>query len=248
MLKTSNTILSTNIVVGGAEMNLGVTLARGGSKSIPKKNIVQLAGKPLLAYTIEAAKRSKMIDSYIVNTDCEEIAAVAESFGAFVQFGRPSELSLDTASSGATLKYAVERFEYETNLKVDLVVELMATNPLKTEVDIDSCVNLMSEKSADSVIAVGRLYDHHPSRIKYLSDDGVILDFYPEVPESRRQDLTPLAYIRAGSVYAMTRDQIATGLRYGGERSYGYVLPDDRFINIDEPRDLMLAAKILSET
>ena len=226
-------------------MNLGVTLARGGSKSIPKKNIAEVAGKPLLVYTIEAAKRSKYLDDYIVNTDCEEIAAVAEKYGAIVQFGRPDELSLDTASSGDTLKYVVERFEKETGTKVDLVTELMATNPLKTAEDIDACVSMLVEKSADSVIAMGRLYDHHPSRIKYLDEDGVISDFYPEVPESRRQDLSPLAYIRAGSVYAMTRDQITTSLRYGGKKSYGYILPDDRFLNIDEPRDLLLAAQIL---
>ena len=226
-------------------MNLGVTLARGGSKSIPKKNIAEVAGKPLLAYTIEAAKRSKYLDKYIVNTDCEEIAAVAEKYGAIVQFGRPDELSLDTASSGDTLKYVVERFENETRIKVDVVIELMATNPLKTEEDIDACILMLIDKSADSVIAMGRLYDHHPSRIKYLDKKGVISDFYPEVPESRRQDLTPLAYIRAGSVYAMTREQIATSLRYGGKQSYGYILPDDRFLNIDEPRDLLLAVQIL---
>jgi len=104
---------------------------------------------------------------------------------------------------------------------------------------------MLIDKSADSVIAMGRLYDHHPSRIKYLNEAGVISDFYPEVPESRRQDLTPLAYIRAGSVYAMTREQITTSLRYGGKQSYGYILPDDRFLNIDEPRDLLLAAQIL---
>ena len=227
-------------------MNLGVTLARGGSKSIPKKNIAEVSGKPLLAYTIEAAKRSKYLDKYIVNTDCEEIAAVAEKYGAIVQFGRPDELSLDTASSGDTLMYVVERFENETGIKVDLVTELMATNPLKTEEDIDACVSMLIEKSADSVIAMGRLYDHHPSRIKYLDEEGGISDFYPEVPESRRQDLTPLAYIRAGSVYVMTREQISTTLRYGGKRSYGYILPDERFLNIDEPRDLLIAHQIIA--
>ena len=147
-------------------MNLGVTLARGGSKSIPKKNIAKVAGKPLLAYTIEAAKQSQYLNKYIVNTDCEDIAIVAEKYGAIVQFGRPDELSLDTASSGETLKYVVERFERETRIKVDIVTELMATNPLKTKEDIDSCVSMLINKSADSVIAMGRLYDHHPSRIK----------------------------------------------------------------------------------
>jgi len=227
-------------------MNLGVTLARGGSKSIPKKNIAEVAGKPLLAYTTEAAKRSKYLDKYIVNTDCEEIAAEAERYGAIVQFGRPDELSLDTASSGDTLKYVVERFENETGIKVDLVTELMATNPLKTEEDIDACVSMLIDKSADSVIAMGRLYDHHPSRIKYLDQNGVISDFYPETPESRRQDLFPDAYVRAGSIYVMTRGQIATSIRYGGKKSYGYILPDERFLNIDEPRDLLIAHQIIA--
>ena len=123
----------------------------------------------------------------------------------------------------------------------------MATNPLKTEEDIDACVLMLIDKSADSVIALGRLFDHHPSRIKYLDEQGVISDFYPEVPESRRQDLMPLAYIRAGSVYVMTREQISTARRYGGKKSYGYILPDERFLNIDEPRDLLLATQLLSE-
>jgi len=228
-------------------MNLGITLARGGSKSIPKKNIAKIDGKPLIAYTIEAALRSSTLDNYIVNTDCEEIAGVASSYGAIVQFGRPNELSIDTASSGDTLKYVIERYETENKVNVSYATELMATNPLKNEFDIDECFSMLISKSADSVIAIGRLHDHHPSRIKYLNDKGVICDFYPEEPESRRQDLRPHAFIRAGSIYVMTRDQISTSLRYGGSKSYGYILPDERFINIDEPRDLLLADQILKE-
>jgi len=144
------------------------------------------------------------------------------------------------------LKYVVERFENENGIKVDLVTELMATNPLKTEEDIDACVSMLIDKSADSVIAMGRLYDHHPSRIKYLDQNGVISDFYPETPESRRQDLFPDAYVRAGSIYVMTRGQIATSIRYGGKKSYGYILPDERFLNIDEPRDLLIAHQIIA--
>ena len=227
--------------------NLGVTLARGGSKSIPKKNIATLNGIPLLAYTIQEAQKSSMIDTYIINTDCQEIATVAQKFGAEVQFGRPPNLSLDTAQSGHTLKYVVERFETEKKVEVKIVTELMATNPLKIAFDIDACVKLLSKNKADSTIAMGRLYDHHPSRIKYLDDKGAICNFYPEIPESRRQDLKPNAYIRAGSIYVMTREQIALGLRYGAGKSLGYVLPDERFINIDEPRDLFIAEQIISE-
>ena len=121
---------------------LGVTLARGGSKSILKKNIVKINGTPLIAYTIQEARKSPLIDNYIVNTDCPEICKVAEKHGAEVQFGRPNELCSDTAQSGDTLKYVVERFETERKIKVDIVVEIMATNPLKIVFDIDSCIKL----------------------------------------------------------------------------------------------------------
>mgnify|MGYP001380566652 CR=1 FL=1 len=84
-------------------------------------------------------------------------------------------------------------------------------------------------------------------RLKYLDKEGIICDFYPEIPESRRQDLKPDAYIRAGSIYVVKRELIAKGLRYGEGKALGYILPDDRFINIDERRDLFVAEKIMSE-
>ena len=83
-----------------------------------------------------------MKSNYIVNTDCEEIAEIVDKYGAEVQFGRPEELSLDTAESGKTLKYVVERFETEKKINVNILTELMATNPLKTAYDIDSCIEL----------------------------------------------------------------------------------------------------------
>ena len=229
----------------GDKMILAVTLARGGSKSIPKKNIAKINDIPLLAYTIREAQKSERIDNYIINTDSKDIERVAQNYGAEVQFGRPDHLSSDTAGSGETLQYVVERFERENSVKIDFVVELMATNPLKNSNDIDNCIDKLCKQKATSVIAMGRLYDHHPSRIKYLDEDGKICDFYPEVPESRRQDLVPYAYIRAGSIYVMTREQISTGVRYGGQKSLGYVLPDERFLNIDEPRDLLVAEMLL---
>jgi CMP-N-acetylneuraminic acid synthetase len=191
-------------------------------------------------------KKSEFIDHYIVNTDSDEIADVAKKYGADVQFGRPKNLSDDTASSGETLKYAVERFENNSSLQSKIVVELMATNPLKSVLDIDGCIKKYNLLKAESVVAMGRLYDHHPSRIKFLDDNDRICDFFPEVPESRRQDLKPAAYVRAGSIYVLSRDKLRTGIRYGGNLSFGYRLPDERFLNIDEPRDLMVAETLLS--
>ena len=229
----------------GDKMILGVTLARGGSKSIPLKNISPINGIPLLAYTIMEAQKSEFIDHYLVNTDSEEIAAVAKQYGADVQFGRPEYLCDDTASSGDTLKYVVERFEETSSLQPKIVVELMATNPLKSVLDIDGCIEKYKSLDADSVVAMGRLYDHHPSRIKFLDDDGRICDFYLRF-QSLQTRFVACGLCASRIHLCFIEDKLNTGIRYGGSRSFGYRLPDERFLNIDEPRDLLVAETLLS--
>lgn len=226
---------------------LGITLARGGSKGIPKKNMALIAGKPLLDYSFEEAKKSKYIDRYILSTDDYEIASYAKQKGIDVPFIRPEYLSTDTASSADALKHAVEFCESESNIKYDLIVELMATNPFKKAKDIDNCIQLFFQNDVDSVIGVSKLEEHHPARIKKL-ENGFIKDF--EVPEtsSRRQDLRPYAYIRNGSIYAMSRDKLINeNYRYGGEKSLAYIMEPPANINIDSKWDLLLADLILKE-
>ena len=185
---------------------LGITLARGGSKSVKNKNIREIFGKPLIAYTIEEALKSKLIKDYIVSTDSTEIIKVANKYGAETPFKRPDELSSDTASSAAALQHAVFFMEEKNNKKYDYVVELMCTNPLKNADDIDNIIKDNIESNADGVIAVHQLDDHHPARIKKL-ENGYIKDFCVDEPnEARRQDLKPKAYIRSGSIYCMRRD------------------------------------------
>ena len=225
---------------------LGVTLARGGSKAIPKKNIYEINKVPLIAYTITECLKSKYIDDYIVSTDCPEIAKVADVYGASVPFIRPASLSDDTASSADALAHAVQ-WANEAWGSYDIAVEVMATNPLKQTRHIDECLELMIKRDAPYCVAVQELQDHHPARVKYL-ENGIMKDFVPEVLESRRQDLTPQAYIRAGSVYCMNVDSLlSTNARYGKDNTAAYILPDEYVINIDEPRDLELAKIILGE-
>ena len=126
----------------------------------------------------------------------------------------------------------------------DIIVELMATNPLKTAHDIDRVIEKLVTTGSDSVVSVVRVWDAHPSRVKYIENDR-LMDFYPEVPESRRQDLSPPAYIRNGSIYATTRESlISTGLRLGPV-TRPYVMPSERSINIDEPIDLYVAQAVI---
>jgi CMP-N,N'-diacetyllegionaminic acid synthase len=219
---------------------LAVTLARGGSKKIKNKNFVNVAGQPLIKYTFDAAKSSKYIDKYIVSTDSEDIMRICDDNNV-EYITRPSHLSQDTSTSSSALVHAVNNVD----LKYDYVVELMITNPLKSADDIDACLVKLHSNNLHSVVSVVRLHDHHPSRIKFLDEKGVMKDFYPETLESRRQDLTPSAYIRNGSIYVMkTKFLLDHQVRYD-KNSVAYIMDEERSINIDEPIDLILAEAIL---
>ena len=227
---------------------IGVTLARGGSKGIPKKNLALLAGKPLIEYTFIQALQSKLLNRYILSTDDNEIASYARSRGIDVPFIRPSILASDTATSADALKHAVNFCEAQEKIKYDLVVEIMCTNPFKTSLDIDNCIKLFSTKKVDSVIGVSKLDDHHPARIKKL-ESGFIKDFVIPELSSRRQDLKPDAYIRNGSIYAISRDKlIKENYRFGGNNSFGYIMNEPANVNIDSKWDLLLAETIIKGT
>ena len=224
---------------------IAITLARGGSKGIPKKNLAEINGKKLIDYTIEAAKKSTLIDRYIVSTDDEQIADYCIKKNIEVPFIRPSYLANDTATSADALKHAVEFCEKEEKIKYDLVVELMCTNPFKTCLDIDNCIMLYKQNKVDSVIGVSKLEDHHPARIKKVIN-GYIRDFVIPETSSRRQDLKPDAYIRNGSIYAISRNKLMNeNYRFGGDNSMAYIMDEPAHINIDTKWDLLLADLIL---
>jgi CMP-N,N'-diacetyllegionaminic acid synthase len=228
---------------------LAITLARGGSKSIYKKNIAMLKGNPLISYTINAAIGSKYIDDYIVSTDDKEIAEVAISLGAEVPFIRPENLSDDTASSADALIHAVNTYEDIKKKKYDYIVELMCTNPFKSSQMIDDIIAILdSNDEADAVITVERLLDHHPARIKKI-ENGYMRDFcIEEELESRRQDLKPEAYIRNGNIYALKRDLLMINkARYGTDFCIPYYREEIPSANIDEPSDFYKAESLLNE-
>ena len=224
---------------------LAITLARGGSKGVKGKNFRNVCGKPLLAYTVEETLKSNYIDDYVFSTDSKEIQKIAIKYGAHAPFLRPSELSKDTSSSADALIHALGYMEDQNNCKYDYIVETMVTNPLKTVEDIDSTIELVLKNKCNSAIAVHQLFDQHPVRIKKIID-GKIIDFcVREIPETRRQDLKPNAYIRSGSIYVMSRSMLLNGLRYGVEDSFAYILPPERVVNIDEEIDLKYANYML---
>jgi CMP-N-acetylneuraminic acid synthetase len=226
---------------------LGVTLARGGSKGIKKKNIFKIKGKPLIYYTIKEAKKSRKLTNYIISTDSLQIKKVAKKYKCEVPFLRPKKFAKDNSSSASALKHALIECEKIYNKKFDYVIELMATNPLKSYKDIDNVIKIILKKKADSVIAVNQIFDHHPARIKKIIN-GRLFDFsIKEKLESRRQDLKPNAYVRSGSIYAMSRRYVIQEKRYFSGKSYSYILPLKRTINIDDNNDLLIATNKLKK-
>ena len=219
---------------------IAVTLARGGSKRVPRKNIADVLGKPLIEYTFDEVKKSKYIDRYIVSTEDMDIMKVCAENRVEYRV-RPEELAQDTTTSAAALVQCVEDYN-----QYDYVVEIMCTNPLKIAKDIDGVIEKLYETQADSVVSVVRVWDHHPSRIKFIENDKLI-DVYPEIPESRRQDLTPAAYVRNGSIYATTFDSLVKTRTRLGEDTRPYIMPEERTINIDELIDLELARIMLKK-
>jgi CMP-N-acetylneuraminic acid synthetase len=227
---------------------LAVTLARSGSKSVPHKNIRPINGMPLIAYTIAEAQKSQRTDRYIVSTDGEEIQKVAIQYGAEAPFLRPAEFSGDTASSVSALQHAVAWAEEDEGQRYDYVIELMCTNPMKTVEDIDAAIDKLVTTGANAVIGVSQLEDHHPIRIKKIEND-FLMDFcLPEIPESRRQDLKPDAYIRNGSIYALKRDFLMVdGRRYSADNCRPLIMSQEKGVNVDTPVDFLMAEYLLQK-
>jgi CMP-N,N'-diacetyllegionaminic acid synthase len=225
---------------------LGVVLARGGSKGVPGKHLRELGGKPLINWTLDEVIRCQTIDNFVLSSDDPAILHYADVKGMDT-VEREAHLAQDTTPTLPALINAVECMEDTYRKAFDYIVEIRATTPFKTAADIDAMVRLLIASGADSVIGVTPVYDHHPSRLKWLDTDGYIHDFLPEPISGRRQDLTPQAYVRNGTVYALRREWVmgAAPKLFGHEKSIAYVMEPEKSINIDTPMDWALAESML---
>lgn len=226
---------------------LGVITARGGSKGIPGKNIKMLGDKPLIAYTIEAARKSNLITHLIVSTDDEAIARTAKEYGAEVPFMRPKELAQDITPHLPVMRQAIEFMEKKLDLLFDYVVIFQPTSPFRTVDDIDGTIQKLIDTGADSAVSVCEVDSSaHPMKIKKLEGDRVRPYCLEEPEGARRQDL-PVAYKRSSAVYAMKRDLIMKANRLYGEFIVGHIVPTDRSIDIDTPFDWLKAEYMLED-
>lgn len=220
---------------------IAIIPARGGSKGLPGKNIKMLNGKPLIAYAIDAAQKSKYIDYVFVSTDSAEIATIAKQYGAQIPYLRPAELASDTALAVDNYIYNVNRLEEESGRAIDAFVVLQPTSPLRISEDVDNAIELFMQKGADSVISYTP--EAHPIKWhKYLSEDGRFENIFDDNILNRQDNR--VSYYPNGAVYvfrtAMIRDR-----KYYTDKSYAYIMPRSRSVDIDFLEDFEYAEYLL---
>lgn len=200
-------------------MIVGIIPARGGSKGIPRKNLREIAGKPLIVWSIEAAKDSKLLDAFFVSTEDEEIAKVAKKYGAKV-IDRPEELATDDAKMMDVLKHALE------TTKADAIVLLQPTSPVREKGLVDKCIKIFKEKNADSLAT------------------GFICKYYEYGSEYTTRQKLPGFFYDDGNVYIFDENVIRSGKRMG-KKSERVIISKEQNFEIDEEFDFWLVEQIL---
>lgn len=218
---------------------LAIIPARSGSKGLPDKNIRSMKGKPLMAYSIEAARDSGLFERIYVSTDSEEYKEIAEAWGAEVPFLRPESLAGDTVSSWDVVKQALEVFT-EMGEDYEEIALLQPTSPLRSAEDIRKAHALMEEKKAKAVVGVCPM-DHSPLWSNTLPKDGSMAGFIrPEVMQSARQAL-PEYYRINGAMYFIKKECLDRIESLYEDRCFAYVMPVERSADIDTIADFYLA-------
>jgi len=229
-------------------MNICVIPARGGSKRIPRKNIKKFNGKPIIAYSIEAALKSNCFDQVIVSTDDDEIAEVAKKYGAQVPFLRPDELSNDYAGTIPVIKHAIEWME-DNKSSVENVCCLYATAPFIRPQIISQAYQQLNNSKADYCFSVTSFVFPIQRAIKIVEKNKVSM-FYPEHFNTRSQDLEE-AYHDAGQFYWGKAQAFKDELQIFTEVATPYILPRYLVQDIDTPEDWIRAEsmyRVLQET
>jgi CMP-N-acetylneuraminic acid synthetase len=224
---------------------LGIIPARGGSKGVARKNVRALCGRPLLAYTADAALSARCLSRVVLTTEDEEIARIGRECGLEVPFMRPAELAADDTPMLPVVRHAILTLE-DMGDCFDAICLLQPTNPLRDASLIDACIELLAGEGADSVVTVLPVpHEHNPHWVYFRDDDGALrLSTGEPAPIARRQDLPP-AFHREGSVYVTRRDVVVHRNSLYGDRLLGLPVEPERCVNIDSIDDWHRAERLV---
>jgi CMP-N-acetylneuraminic acid synthetase len=222
-------------------------LARGGSKGIPGKNIKKLNGKPLIAYTIEAAQKSKYINKIVVSTDDKDIAKVALNFGAEVPFMRPDELATEDANSNDAIIHALKFLSSNQDYKSDYIINLQPTSPLRGVKDIDEAIETFFryDNYYESLISVCEVFEN-PYWMQKI-ENGILTSLMDNFENINRRQELPTVYQLNGAIYLSTYKKFLEYKSFYTEKIYPFVMNKEKSIDIDNELDWKLAKILLEE-
>lgn len=223
--------------------NIAIIPARSGSKGLKDKNIKELCGKPLLAYSIECAIESQKFDKIFVSTDSLEYASIAEKYGADASFLRSKHNSGDMAGSWEVVKEVVMHLEKQ-NEYYDRIMLLQPTSPLRTIEDVNQSFRLMEEKEANAIVSVTEV-EHSPLWCNTLREDLCMDQFISEKYSNLPRQTLPKYYRLNGAIYLIKRDELEKEKMFR-DKCYAYIMPNERSVDIDSELDFKMAEYIIS--
>jgi len=220
--------------------------ARGGSKGIPRKNLVPLRGKPLLAHTIECALAVPLIDQVFVSTDDDEIAACAEACGARAPFRRPAACASDDAPMIAVLQHALGWIEAREGAQ-EAIVLLQPTSPLRRAESVGQAIRLFRETHADSVVSIVAVpHNCSPGSLLSLSADGRVIPAFPNENATLRRQEKPRFFARNGPAILVLRPEFVKSGRLYSENTHGFEMGKIESLDIDDAEDLSMVEALLT--
>ena len=224
---------------------LAIIPARGGSKGLPGKNIKELCGKPLIAWSIEAGLKSKYLDEVVVSTDYQNIADIAKEYGANVPFLRPDYLASDTATSFDTVKHTIEYYKNELGKEFDYIVLLEPTSPLREVSDIDKAIKFLLESTADSIVGISKTEDQNPAFL-IRKDNANFISGYEnkDMQVLRRQDIDDI-YFFEGTIYISKTNVLVDKKTFYHENTIGYEVPKYKSLEIDDMDDFIMVEAMM---
>lgn len=221
---------------------LAVITARGGSRGVINKNVRLVGGRPLIAWTVSAARQAAGIDRIVVSTDDDAIATAARDAGAEVPFMRPAALATDDSPVVDAVVHALVTLSQNDRYQPEFVMLLQPTSPLRTAADIDATIDLQRQSNARAVVSVTAV-TQHPGWMRRLAADGSLVDATASAPQ--RQQLEPLVVLN-GAIYFVDAAHLAATRSFYAEPTMAYVMPAERSLDIDSEWDVRVADAMLS--
>lgn len=228
---------------------LAIIPARSGSKGLPNKNIKELCGLPLIAWSIKAGLKSKYIDKVVVTTDSQEYAEIAKSYGAEVPFLRPNELSLDTSTTFDSIKHTIDFYRNQLNQIFDYIVLLEPTSPLRETNDIDNAIELLfANQKASSIVGISKSESQNPAFLVKLQPHSQLIEGYinKDFSPIRRQDIEEFFFFE-GTIYISETNSLLKNQNFYYKNTMGYIVPKWKSLEVDDEDDFLMIEAMMKK-